>query len=147
MKELLEFEKGDNFKAGMAMVKWNIDNNLTQQAYTGFDETLKTYICLKYGLDETDRECREEIAAKALRIKAQDKEENEWDVKEENRAIIKKIVSEMDDELKKITNRVTQRRNDINHFGFNDSPAEYDKLNKDIRELYEEFKNHTENKA
>lgn len=138
-----EFEKGDNFKAGMAMVKWSIDNNFTQQAYTGFDETLKTYICLKYGLDETDRECREEIAAKALRIKSQDKKEDEWDVKEENRAIIKKIVSEMDDELKKITNRVTQRRNDINHFGFNDSPGEYDKLNKDIRELYEEFKEYT----
>lgn len=135
-----EFNKGDNLNTGLAVVKWSIDNNLTQQAYTALEETLKTYVCIKFNIDETDVEMREQIATKALRIKSMDISEDKWKVKKEHRHKIKYIVENLDDNIKKISNSLNKLRNDINHFGYSENVSNYEKLNSNIKNLYEKLK-------
>ncbi|MFX0548661.1 TIGR02221 family CRISPR-associated protein [Hathewaya histolytica] len=135
-----EFNSGDNLNTGLAVVKWSIDNNLIQQAYTALDETLKTYVCIKFNLDETDVGLREEVATKALRIKAKELKEEKWKVKEEYKDKIRFIVENLDDEIKKISSPINQLRNDINHFGYTQNVSNYETLKSNIKTQYENLK-------
>ncbi|RKD30498.1 TIGR02221 family CRISPR-associated protein [Thermohalobacter berrensis] len=139
-----DFEKGDNLTTGIAVIKWSIDNNLTQQAYTALDETIKTYVCVKFGLDETDKNNREEIVAKALRVRAQKIPKEKWKIKEEYRNKIEEIVVNLDNKLVQLSDKVNNLRNDINHFGYTVDVMDYKKLNSRIKNLYEEFRKHLE---
>ncbi|SDL41694.1 CRISPR-associated protein, TM1812 family [Clostridium cochlearium] len=134
------FNQEDNLNTGLAVVKWSIDNNLTQQAYTALEETLKTYVCVRFNMDETDVEMREEVATKALRIKSMCISEDKWKVKKEHRDKIKYIVENLDDSIKKISGSVNKLRNDINHFGYSEDVSNYEKLNSNIKNLYEKLK-------
>lgn len=133
------FDKDDNLRSGIATVKWCIDNNLVQQAYTALDETMKTYVCMKFNLDPTNYNHREEIAQKSLKIKALKIDENKWRVKEKYRKEVKEIVAQLDDELISLSQKISNRRNDINHFGFRHDAVEYECLAKDVEECYKEF--------
>lgn len=145
-RETQDFENANNFTTGMAVVKWSIKNNLTQQAYTALDETLKTYICMKFGLDETDKVCRENIAKTALNIKARKREKSDWKIegtdkfsKEEVEQKVEYIVNNIGDELGRIANKVSKMRNDINHFGYTDDTLKCSDLHRNIKEVYKEF--------
>lgn len=145
-----DFKNADNFYTGMAVVKWSIDNNLTQQAYTAFEETIKTYVCIKFGLDETIKDHREEFAAKALKIKAKNISEDKWIIAQkyrndkDYRETLKNIVSGLDEEISKLSDTLSQKRNDINHFGYKDNVLSYEALNCDIKNLYERFNAYVE---
>lgn len=91
-------------------------------------------------MDETDVEMREEVATKALRIKSMCISEDKWKVKKEHRDKIKYIVENLDDSIKKISGSVNKLRNDINHFGYSEDVSNYEKLNSNIKNLYEKLK-------
>ncbi len=55
-----------NLNTGLKAVKWAIDNKKTQQGFTALEETLKTSLCLKYGLDEKSRINREDVCKSAV---------------------------------------------------------------------------------
>lgn len=98
------FREEDNFKTGLAFVKWSIDNNLIQQGYTALDETIKTYICRINNLNETVLYDREEIVAKATAAYFLD--EKEWIVNsEENKLDVKKVIENTPKEILKIANQ------------------------------------------
>ncbi|WP_427338307.1 TIGR02221 family CRISPR-associated protein [Caloranaerobacter sp. DY30410] len=146
-RETQNFENANNFSTGMAVVKWSIKNNLTQQAYTALEETLKTYICMKFGLDETNAKERENIAKTALIIKGAKKEKNSWKIedtdkfsKEEVKKKVEYIVNNIEDELGKIADRLSKLRNDINHFGYSgDTATKCSDLHREIKNIYKEF--------
>jgi len=140
-KRLEIFKGNDNLSVGIASVQWSIENNLIQQAYTALDETIKTYVCEKFGLDSSDVNNREEIAQKALRLKGQRKPEEEWDVKKEYWHMVKNIVEKLDDEIVSISNTINLKRNDINHFGFRNDASDYDDLESVIKKCFERFLN------
>ena len=137
--KLTSFENMDNFTSGMVSTKWCIENNMIQQAYTALDETLKTYICDLYNLDNSSPEYREHIAKAALNVYRL--EECKWKVKDIYIEDIKKILEDLKDnkEIFKIADKLRDRRNDINHYGFSKKAASYEDLYKDIVELYDRF--------
>lgn len=141
-KRLELFDGSDNLSVGIAAVKWSIENNLIQQAYTALDETIKTYTCERFSLDSSNYDNREEIVQKALKIKAQKKPEEEWLVEKEYWDKVKEIVEKLDDELVDISNGVTSKRNDINHFGFRNDASNYGDLEKKVKDYFERFLNY-----
>lgn len=143
VEEKLEiFGKNDNLSSGIATVQWSIDNNLIQQAYTALDETMKTYVCMEFDLNSFEYDHREEIVQKSLKIRARETPKNQWDVKTEYRDKVKEIVEALDDQIVDLSNKISERRNDINHFRFNHNAVTYNKLASDIKEYFEEFMNH-----
>ncbi len=141
-KRLDIFNGNDDLSVGIASIKWAIENNLIQQAYTALDETIKTYVCIKFGLDPSDFNNRENIAREALRIKGQNRREEEWNVKKEYWDDVKNIVEKLDDELVSISKTVSYKRNDINHFGFRNDASNYNDLEEIIKNHFNRFLNY-----
>ena len=56
------FDVEDNLAFGFAAIDWAIENKKTQQGFTALDETIKTYLCCRYGLNEYLEKHREGIA-------------------------------------------------------------------------------------
>jgi len=144
-KKLEIFHKNDNLNIGLAAVKWSIEHNLIQQAYTAFDETIVTYVCLEFGLDSSNNVDREEIAKKALRLREKNIREDEWDVKREYWDQVKNIYYKLDSELVSISNSVSAKRNDVNHFGFRDDASKYPDLINNIKECFNRFLDYINN--
>lgn len=139
--KIQKFNTEDNLETGLNVVEWSIENNLIQQGFTALEETIKTYVCKLYGFNDTDRNDRENIVKTALMMKAKvitDERVNKvnTDVKEK----IKKVMDELNPEIAKLSFRVSQKRNSINHFGFSDDSNDYGSLKRDLKEYYEEFK-------
>ena len=55
------FNVEDNLAFGYAAIEWAIENKKTQQGFTALDETIKTWLCRRYGLDEYLERHREGI--------------------------------------------------------------------------------------
>ncbi|MHB9922814.1 TIGR02221 family CRISPR-associated protein [Clostridium botulinum] len=155
-----EFSSEDNLKTGMSVIKWSIDNNLIQQGYTALDETIKTYLCKRYGLDDSNNYDREKIINCALNIKKESKKDEyknsyenfkelitqiaiSWNIEKDKEKIIQ-IAYEIDNELISLIDRIRDKRNDINHFGFNNSVSDYETMKNELSKCYSEFKKYIE---
>lgn len=60
--KLQVFDVEDHLAFGFAAIDWAIENKKTQQGFTALDETIKTYLCRRYELDEYLEKHREGIA-------------------------------------------------------------------------------------
>ncbi|TDT51290.1 TIGR02221 family CRISPR-associated protein [Fonticella tunisiensis] len=134
-----DFDKGGNLNTGLAYVKWCIDNNLIQQAYTALEETVVTYMCEKYNFDSTDPFFREEVITKALRIKEQKIPRSKWKIDERAIEFVESVLANMDDEIFKISATLKMARNDLNHFGFTKDVKKCTDFSNEIKDLYESF--------
>lgn len=142
VKESIEaFCEESSLKTGLAAIKWSIEKNLIQQAYTIFSETIKTYVCNIYELDEMDYINRELIVGKVLNILGRKIPKDQWKVEESHIETIEKIMNTIDEKIYKIYDKVGTRRNDINHFGLTKEKISYEDLIKDLNKLFEEFTN------
>lgn len=142
------FDEANYLSTCLATVNWCIDNHLIQQAYTILEETIKTYLCEQSGLEITSCENRENIINKALNKRIRELQTGETikpiAVPKEKQTLDEKIATianSLDPEFVKLAEKIKDRRNDINHFGFRDATAEYEKLVSDIKIFYEEFIN------
>lgn len=161
------FDCEKDYEIGLAIVKWCIEKNMIQQGYTALEETIKTYICEQYGLDDISRDNREEIISNIINgerngdFKDRDilfekltqnnglvsKAYNNCD--EDKRLIIKSIIYGLPSELWKLSQTVKEYRNDINHMGFNKKALDANKLSDRLKELFSTFQSivgETENK-
>ena len=59
--KLKVFDVEDNLTFGFAAIEWAIENKKTQQGFTALDETIKTWLCRRYGLNEYLKRHREGI--------------------------------------------------------------------------------------
>lgn len=61
-----QYKNNINLAIGLASIKWAIDKKLPQQGFTALEETVKTLLCVTYGLNETLEISRQAIAANLL---------------------------------------------------------------------------------
>lgn len=135
------FKDNYNYNIGIATINWCLNNNMIQNAYTALDETVKTYLCNKYGIKDNDKFYRDDTVKRAIKEKNKEKNVDEDERKkkeknEEKELIIKTIPMEIVNLAIKISNS----RNDINHFGFRDNALGCDRLEKNLNDLIKEFK-------
>lgn len=142
IKSVDGFSEDSSLKTGIAAIEWSIEKNLIQQAYTILFETIKTYVCIIYGLDETDYESRESVVKASLNEltrKFHTSDINETDISDEARKKRLEIISNLDERVYKLYARVGSRRNDINHFGYTRDNISYEVLIDDIKKHFDEF--------
>lgn len=133
------FDPSSTFAIGLQSVKWSMDKNLIPQAYTILSETIKTYVCNIYSLDDEDYDDREKIVATSLVIKGKKLKQENWKVKEEHIGKVKNIIESIDDRIPELYDKVGARRNDISHYGLTKDKISYEALVQDINKIYEEF--------
>ena len=144
-EKISPFVNKSTLEIGMATIQWCIDYNLYQQGYTALDESLKTYICDLLKISSTKKYNREKIANTILNcLKIEYKN---WIIDVENEED-KEVIIDTINILKKeknfceLVNNIRERRNDINHFGFNSSgAAPYSKFITDLNKYYNNFLN------
>lgn len=146
-KKIEDFCIKSNEEVGIQTIEWCIEHRLIQQGYTAFEETIKTFVCNLYGLSEDEKGSRESIAKNALNIIkhniANKKPERYIEEAEINDSKIlektKEIVSTIPLEIVELS-RISDKRNDINHFGYRKNAAAYDDLEKQLKKNFEKFK-------
>ena len=130
----------DDVGNGFIAVEWCLEHGLIQQGITLLHETIKSHIIDKHFSHEelTDQKYREAVN-RALYFRKDGKSEDKWDVKPEEKRIIRAVISGLDPELSKIFGQIGQYRNDINHSGFKERalrPETFEKkLAKHIKEV------------
>lgn len=159
-----EFENNSNLETGLATIKWCIDKGFTQQGLTALEETIKTFVCKKFDLDDSKQLYRDEIAKKTVtfinELKKDGKDKNEEAFKiealkryenfklafqnsiteEKFVETVTDIFNNIDDDILKISKKVYDIRNNINHFGFQENEIGYATLNENLKKYFEEFK-------
>lgn len=159
------FSGRSNVEIGCGVVDWSIENHMVQQGYTALEETVITYLCEQYGLDDRTVKTREYVVGKAMtgiikyveRYKSgtcfdENREKAAEEIyrllpgngkdgpdEEERKEAIKKIVMTIPVPWAKLCDKIKQKRNDINHFGFRDRPASSEELIRDLKTLNAEF--------
>lgn len=149
------FNKENNVEIGLGVVEWSIKNNMIQQGYTALEETMITYLCNYYGIDDRTEKTRENIVGRTItgiiykyqdlfkksrEDAAQEMLKNGFPGADETeREQIRKIVLTIPGELLQLCDKVKNRRNDINHFGFRLNPAKSDSLADGLQDYYNEF--------
>lgn len=144
-----DFDTDDVLMLSLAFVKWCIDANMIQQGYTALDESLKTYIIVKYSdkikiatPDVPDNklifnsEIRSEIASKVLIVSTN---ENKWKIRERYRNVIKEILAEIPEDLRNISQNIRRYRNSINHMGYTNNYIGHEELKSKLKEFYNKF--------
>ena len=163
------FDKRCNLEIGIETVKWSIENNMTQQGFTALEETIKTYLCNRYELDETQRCDREQICKgvcnclnevnignqeeREAREKAfekwkrrfegvgqEDRTEVALTVTEKKIAIAERMVNELSPEFIHLCANLSSSRNSLNHFGFAQiGEYSWKKLDETLKKYFDEF--------
>ena len=132
---------------GMAVIQWCIDYELIQQGLTALRETIVTYahenILFKgenFKNDKKYYDNRNDVE-RALTHKEESTTDTDeikklYDKLMEN----KRPVNEKEISLCNIYQKATSKRNDINHFGFREKPAEFTDFKENLESCYKEFK-------
>lgn len=145
-----------NLRTGLATVEWAISNGLTQQGYTALDETIKTYLCLKYGLDETNKDYRECVCKQVCVHVYQEgikngnesykeivRQEMLERIKEDDSLLsidIDRIIDDLPLEIARVSCEIGDLRNTMNHFGYSMlAQIPSDKLISELKGRYETF--------
>lgn len=156
----------NNLSTGLSVVKWSIDNDMTQQGYTALEETIKTYVCDLAGVDDDKKWYRESFAnalvKSIIHASSNDRKlgydqwaKTEWDndelkkIKEADESLEdfkskirlkgKKLSETIPEEIIRLESNISEKRNDINHFGFSNKTISNGTLKKDLNKIYEEF--------
>lgn len=61
-RSIENFDVDTNLDLGMEAVRWAIEKKKTQQGFTALEETIKTFLCCHYGLNEATEEDRDWIS-------------------------------------------------------------------------------------
>ncbi len=147
-KRMQGFDVETNLQAGKAAIEWAIENKRTQQGFTALEETVKTFLCNYYGLDESTERDRDKICKNICQslLRKQDGKDDK-DLTEEKRLakydvwmesdykkLLKKDASQEEanvlaqkaknifltvpEELLPLIKEIGNCRNSMNHFGY-----------------------------
>lgn len=123
-------DREDVINTGLAIVKWSLDNNLTQQAYTALLETMISYMCILEGYNYNSREDRAYVK------KIYDRIYNE------NKNLSSKYINgNLRKELARLVYKLGVMRNDINHFGYSFYESYSDTASRDYTQLKQYVEN------
>lgn len=134
-------QKSDDVSVGMCTVKWCKDYGLIQAGFTALEETIISWVfsrvilkkCVEVFTGETEqRRQREALSRMLTELKGEKSLETESELKQ--------IFSQDKlDKLARISWKIKQCRNDMNHFGFSTDNRSTRKLCSQLEEYYEEF--------
>ena len=161
-----EWEKKNNYEIGLETVRWSIDNEMIEQGYTALEETIKTFLCYKYDIDERFEETRGWVDAVILSMffyRGDKYKDNEYDqtyrdslfrfiteengksseiyrkLSDEDKSKWKYMIMHVPNSFSEISQKVKSFRNDINHFGFRKNPQKPELLKKKLKDYYNEL--------
>lgn len=159
------FDVDTNLEMGMAAVRWAIDKKNTQQGFTAFEETIKTFLCNYYGLDEKEEKDRDWISKNICRELSENYDEKnkkfrngktrediykQWlEEKKEHDWFqaylpqtdkMQEMFLDIPESLFVLIPKIGDRRNSMNHFGFSNRYQFSSKgLEKDLKSTFEAF--------
>lgn len=147
------FDVNTNLETGLAAVKWGIDHKQSQQGLTALEESIKTFLCNEYGLNEKKKRDREDICksvcnelsyamqtghVKVLTEAMREEICASWMetrqtmfsyMAEEEQTFmqetVKKIFYTIPDKLVLLCKNISDIRNSMNHFGYS-NPGQFD---------------------
>ena len=157
--DVRNFNVESNLDLGLAAIKWAIDHKRTQQGFTALEETIKTFLCSYYGLDETkeaERELGKHVGNALARQKQKEQvreltqevrerayeEWKEWNKGKTDEECQKayEIIMDIPLEMVETIHNVGQCRNSMNHFGYsNAGQFSGEKLEKNLKKYYYNF--------
>jgi len=121
----------DEVRRGLEAVKWCIQHGLVQQAYTLLQETLITHFCQLTDRDMWESESRQEVS---MALGLYHMARNNWKASaKEKTDFVENVWSLAGEELCDLYNKLTARRNDINHAGTVNMASEH-RLAKEIKD-------------
>ena len=145
-ERLSEFKCDSNFDVGMSAIRWCYENNMIQHAYTALNETIKTYLCDKYGIENCKKTERDDIVKRALTNKlheqkiSKDKAEEKSKEKDEYlKQKINLIIKTVPEEIVNLSDKISKIRNDMDHFGYTEESRTYDEIQKKLKEHIDKF--------
>ena len=118
---------------GIRAAGWCLDNGMIQQAATLLQECVITRLQEKMAQLEQlkSEQARRELLTALLSVVAKDTPESEWaGILAANRGLARECLEALPSALPDIFARLTQLRNDLNHGGFVDHPADAESLKK-----------------
>lgn len=152
-------EAKTNFEIGMATVDWCIENHLVQQGFTALEETIKTFLCEKLGVEQDKRFWRESVVKRLcsglydiinvgddeveqkLGLWKESLQEEETGALEKGEELFKLLMEkEGHKEMLSLVNQISTKRNDISHFGFTNDTATAETLEADLQFYTKKFK-------
>lgn len=126
----------DYFSDGLNAARWCFSHNLTQQGYTILQEFIVSHLVNKYfpGEDINAIKLRELFTSLSAYFNSPKAKKKEWEkFIHDNRSIIEETEKQPEiKEFMKTLNNLSNRRNDIDHAGFRDGPADSKKLEKEL---------------
>ncbi len=146
-----------DYEVGIEIVRWSIQYRMIQQGYTALEETIKTYVCERYGLDDILFENRETIVSSMItachndipddrekmfeNITQNDKRFSVTyaNLNDEMKRVTRCMIMELPKELLKLAQSVKQYRNDINHMGFKEDCRTAEVLEGKLKESFNQF--------
>lgn len=156
-KEFEPFNCPYDYQIGIEIVRWSIKYHMVQQGYTALEETVKTFLCEKYGMDDVSKDIREDVINSMLMACSGDipddrdilfKKLTQEDrffaptysrLDADRKKLVKKIIEGIPKELIKVAQGVKNYRNDINHMGFNENARTSEMLEKKLGEYFDRF--------
>lgn len=140
------FREDDEITNGLQAARWCLEHNLIQQAYTILQETVVSLVlCHVEGLPSPAHPLetqKREIVTGASSLMAQKKslaEAAQADGTEELWPLIWNFLEKEEVGLR--LDQMRNRRNDLNHAGINNQPADFNRFKKDLKEMLEWFEN------
>ena len=126
MKSSFEaFDVHQNIRNGFEAARWCIKNCMYQQAVTILQESVTSYIAERHGIDIDDEEKRG-LVNSAFFISVNDIPEENWNVKEEYKPVVKSLLTDsliQERQIKEAFSNLSDIRNDINHAGMRSKKA------------------------
>ena len=138
---------------------------MIQQGYTALEETVKTYLCYRYNLDDKTEATRDDVIGRILTglnkimstkktsvqkfqsYREQEPEKVLMEIRgrmdpkavEKYDSLINEMIRTMPLQLVVLGSCVKELRNDISHMGFRISPQTAERLGSLLKTYYEEF--------
>lgn len=152
------FDKEENYQVGLSVVEWSIKNNMVQQGYTALEESIKTFLCWYYGIDEIKQrdsvvgtcgvilnkahveKAKLETAKDRLEYFEKFNEKQNTRCDEQDEEVIKEIIQVFPIDLADLMNTIKKERNDINHFGIRLEPMNCNLFSENLKKHYEAVK-------
>ena len=119
-QELKGFQ-GDSLDVAIQTARWCLEHNFIPQAYTFLQEGIITWVLERVGESTVDDPEKRQAASSAFVIRAQNMKKNKWN---SNALKHEKLIHDIHtisgfDKLSSIMDPLAQRRNNINHSGYN----------------------------
>ena len=140
------FRENDEIANGLQAARWCLEHNLIQQAYTILQETVVSLVLCQaedqlVSIHPIESQKRELVtgAASLIAKKKPFTEAKQEDGTKELWPLVWDFLSKRD--AGRQLDRMRNRRNDLNHAGINDQPADFSCFKKDLQEMLEWFEN------